>query len=65
LSSTPRCKLVRERADAHAIARAAADTGMRPLREDALAKAILQQTTLEEVERLSSRSGRDIVPRIG
>jgi Tfp pilus assembly pilus retraction ATPase PilT len=43
--------LIRERADARAIARAAGDSGMRTLSEDALAKAILQQTTLEEVVR--------------
>jgi type II secretory ATPase GspE/PulE/Tfp pilus assembly ATPase PilB-like protein len=41
--------LIRERADVRAIARAAGDSGMRTLCEDALAKAILQQTTLEEV----------------
>jgi type II secretory ATPase GspE/PulE/Tfp pilus assembly ATPase PilB-like protein len=45
--------LIRERADARAIAQAAADTGMKSLFDDALAKAIFQQTTLEEVVRLT------------
>ena len=44
--------LICERADTRAIVQAAADTGMTPLCDDALAKAILQHTTLEEVVRL-------------
>ena len=43
--------LIRERADAQSIKAAAVNAGMKTLREDALAKAVFQQTTLEEVLR--------------
>jgi type II secretory ATPase GspE/PulE/Tfp pilus assembly ATPase PilB-like protein len=46
--------LIRDRADARVVRHAAAQAGMKTLREDALAKAILQQTTLEEVMRLNA-----------
>jgi type IV pilus assembly protein PilB len=41
--------LIRDRADARVVRQAAVHAGMKTLREDALAKAIFQQTTLEEV----------------
>jgi type II secretory ATPase GspE/PulE/Tfp pilus assembly ATPase PilB-like protein len=43
---------IRDRGDARAIKQAAIDAGMKTLLEDALAKAIFQQTTLEEVIRV-------------
>jgi type II secretory ATPase GspE/PulE/Tfp pilus assembly ATPase PilB-like protein len=43
--------LIRERADPKSIKAAAVNAGMKTLREDALAKAVFQQTTLEEVLR--------------
>jgi type IV pilus assembly protein PilB len=43
--------LIRERADAKSIKASAVNAGMKTLREDALAKAVFQQTTLEEVLR--------------
>jgi type II secretory ATPase GspE/PulE/Tfp pilus assembly ATPase PilB-like protein len=46
--------LIRDRADARVVRQAAMQAGMKTLREDALAKAILQQTTLEEVVRLNA-----------
>lgn len=54
LVDSPLQALIRDRADARAIARAAAAAGLKPLFEDALARAILQQTTLEEVARLAT-----------
>jgi type IV pilus assembly protein PilB len=50
--------LVRDRADARVVRQAAVRAGMKTLREDALAKAILQQTTLEEVWRLNAPADR-------
>ena len=50
--------LIRDRAGARAVRRAAVQAGMKTLREDALAKAILQQTTLEEVVRLNAPADR-------
>ena len=44
--------LIRDRADARVVRQAAVHAGMKTLREDALAKAIFQQTTLEEVLRV-------------
>jgi len=44
--------LIRDRADARVVRQAAVQAGMKTLREDALAKAIFQQTTLEEVIRV-------------
>jgi type II secretory ATPase GspE/PulE/Tfp pilus assembly ATPase PilB-like protein len=46
--------LIRDRVDARVVRQAAVHAGMKTLREDALAKAIFQQTTLEEVLRVSS-----------
>jgi type IV pilus assembly protein PilB len=48
----PMRALIRDRADARVVRHAAVQAGMKTLREDALAKAILQQTTLEEVVRV-------------
>ena len=45
--------LIRSRADAVQLTAASVDAGMKTLRDDALAKAILQQTTLEEVLRVA------------
>jgi type IV pilus assembly protein PilB len=44
--------LIRDRADARVVRQAAVHAGMKTLREDGLAKAIFQQTTLEEVLRV-------------
>jgi type II secretory ATPase GspE/PulE/Tfp pilus assembly ATPase PilB-like protein len=45
--------LIRERADARSIRQQAINTGMKTLLDDALAKAVFQQTTLEEVFRIT------------
>jgi type IV pilus assembly protein PilB len=45
--------LIRSHADAMQLTAASVDVGMKTLRDDALAKAILQQTTLEEVLRIA------------
>jgi len=44
--------LIRDRADVRVVRQAAVQAGVKTLREDALAKAIFQQTTLEEVIRV-------------
>lgn len=49
-------ELIRDRADARVVRQAAMRAGMKTLREDALAKAILQQTTLEEVARVGGNA---------
>ena len=46
--------LIRERADTKSIKQAAVNAGMKTLREDALAKAVFQQTSLEEVLRVTA-----------
>ena len=46
--------LIRDRADVRVVRQAAVRGGMKTLRDDALAKAILQQTTIEEVVRLNA-----------
>jgi type II secretory ATPase GspE/PulE/Tfp pilus assembly ATPase PilB-like protein len=50
--------LIRDRADARVVRQAAVQAGMKTLHEDALAKSILQQTTLEEVWRLNAPADR-------
>jgi type IV pilus assembly protein PilB len=48
--------LIRDRADARVVRQTAVRAGMKTLRDDALAKAILQQTTLEEVVRVGGNA---------
>jgi type II secretory ATPase GspE/PulE/Tfp pilus assembly ATPase PilB-like protein len=50
--------LIRDRADSRVVRQTAVRTGMKTLRDDALAKAILQQTTIEEVVRLNVPADR-------
>ena len=45
--------LIRERSDAHQFKQAAVSVGMNTLLSDALAKAIVGQTTIEEVIRVA------------
>jgi len=45
--------MIRERADSRQIKQAAVAAGMKTLMEDALAKALFGQTTLEEVLRVA------------
>ena len=51
--------LIRSRADAVQLTAASVDAGMKTLGDDALAKAILQQTTLEEVLRIAGIRKRE------